>query len=78
MPRDSETKPKAMLKAKGEYPNQWPSEAKPAGPSLGPKGKIAFFVLMVAICCRKGDPFQGPKGALVSHLEVDYPRRCTC
>ena len=29
-----------MLEAKGEYPNQCPSEMKPAGPSLGPKGKI--------------------------------------
>ena len=74
MPRDSETKPKAMLKAKGEYPNQWPSEAKPAGPSLGPKGKIAFFVLMVAICCRKGDPFQGPKGVFSLILENELSR----
>ena len=35
-------------------------------------------MLKVAICCREGDPFQGPRGVLVSDLEMNYPRRCVC
>ena len=50
---------------------------KPAGLSLSPKEK-SQPVLKVAICCREGDPFQGPRGVLVSDLEMNYPRRCVC
>ena len=35
-------------------------------------------MLKVAICCREGDPFQGPRGVPVSDLEMNYPRRCVC